>query len=212
MRKGFFLIVFIWHMLPCVAQDSTISNDADSARTIIVSTDLNIYFLPGGERIFLPVIKLDKDWLHVEGRYNYEDLNTGSLWAGYNFEGGSKKFEYSVTPMIGGVAGQTKGFAAGLEFTLNFGRFELYHEGEYLFDSKETDNNFYYTWSDFTFSPRDWWWLGISAQRTKLYKTKLDIQRGLMAGFSTGNWEFTGYLYNLGFDDPFGLLTVTFGF
>jgi hypothetical protein len=54
-----------------------------------------------------------------EPRYNYEDLNTISAWAGYNFTGG-KKFEYAITPILGCILGNTRGISAGLEFTLGF--------------------------------------------------------------------------------------------
>jgi hypothetical protein len=38
----------------------------------------------------LPVYQVNKDWLHLEARYNYEDRNTFSAWFGYNFSGGNK--------------------------------------------------------------------------------------------------------------------------
>ncbi len=36
-----------------------------------------------------------------------------------------------------------------------------------------------------------WLSVGISGQRTRLYQTNLDIQRGLLAGASLKNWELT---------------------
>ena len=30
----------------------------------------------------------DHDWLHLEARYNYETLETGSVWVGCNLSGG----------------------------------------------------------------------------------------------------------------------------
>lgn len=174
--------------------------------------DANFYFFPGGERILLPVFRADIDWLHLEARYNYEDLETFSAWVGYNFKGGGEKADYVFTPMIGAATGLTKGVAAGLEFTVTLGKFEIYSESEYLWDASSKEYNFMYTWTDLTFSPRDWWWVGLSAQRTRLYQTELDIQRGLLLGAAAKNWEFTGYVYNVGFAEPFVLLTVSLGF
>jgi hypothetical protein len=174
------------------------------------NADLNLYFIPD-DFFVLPVCKADRDWLHLEGRYNYEDRETFSAWFGYNFSGG-EKLAYTITPMIGGVLGLTDGVAAGLEFTLSLGRFELYSEMEYLFDVKANENNFYYNWSDLTYSPTDWLWVGISGQRTRLYETDLDIQRGLIVGGGWKNWELTTYLYNLGSDDSFFLLTISASF
>jgi hypothetical protein len=147
----------------------------------------------------------------LEARYNYEDLETFSGWVGYNIMGGNE-IEYVVTPMIGGVVGLTQGIAPGLELTFAYKQVELYSELEYLIDSQTTENNFFYAWTDFTWALKDWLWFGLSGQRTRLYKTDLDIQRGLLVGSGFKNWEFTGYLYNLAFDDPFVILTLSVSF
>jgi len=172
--------------------------------------DLNMYFFPD-EFIMLPVFRADKNKLHLEARYNYEDLETFSGWVGYNFNGG-KKIEYAITPMVGGVVGLSNGIAAGLEFTFTLNKFELYNESEYLFDVNTNENNFFYSWIDFTYAPKDWLWFGLSGQRTRLYQTDLDIQRGLLIGGGYKSLELTGYLYNLGFDDPFVLITLSASF
>jgi len=188
------------------AQDSAASDE----KQWNFGVDANMYFFPD-EFILLPVFRADKNKLHLEARYNYEDLETFSAWAGYNFTGG-KKIEYTITPMIGGVVGLSNGIAPGLEFTFTYKRFEWYAESEYLFEFESNENNFYYMWSDLSYSPKDWLWFGLSGQRTRLYQTDLDIQRGLLIGGALKNWELTGYLYNLGFDDPFVLATLTFNF
>lgn len=172
--------------------------------------DANLYFFPG-EFILLPVFRADKNKLHLEARYNYEDLETFSGWVGYNFTGG-KKIEYAITPMAGGVVGLSNGIAAGLEFTFTLNKFELYNESEYLFDVNTAENNFFYSWIDFTYAPKDWLWVGLSGQRTRLYQTDLDIQRGLLIGGGYKRFELTGYVYNVGFDDPFVLLTLSASF
>lgn len=173
------------------------------------NADVNFYLIPD-DFFVLPVFRADKGKLHLETRYNYEDRETFSAWIGYNFMGGDK-LEYTITPMLGGVVGRSNGVAPGLEITLGFKNFELYSESEYYFDVESTDNNFFYTWTDLTYSPTDWLWLGISGQRTRLYQTELDIQRGLLVGAGVKQWELTTYLYNLGYD-PFVLLTLSFGF
>ena len=35
-----------------------------------------------------PIFTADRDWLHLEARYNYEELKTGSVWLGWNFSTG----------------------------------------------------------------------------------------------------------------------------
>ena len=53
----------------------------------------------------------------------YEDMNTFSAWLGYNFSGGNN-FQYTITPMVGGIIGNTNGIAPGLEFDFLFYGFE----------------------------------------------------------------------------------------
>jgi hypothetical protein len=156
----------------------------------------------------LPVYQVDKDWLHLEARYNYEDRNTFSAWFGYNFSGGNN-FEYFITPMIGGIAGNTNGLAPGARFIFNFYGFEFYSESEYVFDLQNDESNFYYNWTDFSYSPLDWLWFGLSVQRTKLYETDLEIQRGILVGGGYRWFALSGYLYNLGWDDPYLIFTLS---
>ena len=157
--------------------------------------------------IFLPIIQANKGNLHIEARYNYEDLKTVSGWIGYNFFGGDE-FEYFITPMVGGAVGRTNGIAGGLEFKFGYIEFELYSESEYLFDLESSENNFFYNWTDFTYSPLDWLWFGISAQLTKVDQTELEIDRGLLLGAAYKNWQFTGYYYNSFSDDVFFMLSL----
>jgi hypothetical protein len=207
MKKSSLLLVsFVLGVGSLFAQQESSSDSAGWE----FSADANLYFIPD-DFFILPVFRADKNKLHLEARYNYEDRETFSAWVGYNFSGGNK-LEYTITPMVGGVVGLSDGIAPGLEITLGLKRFELYVESEYFFDIEATENNFFYNWTDLTYSATDWLWFGLSAQRTRLYQTDLDIQRGLLIGGGLGQWELTSYLYNVGFDDPFVLVTLSFAF
>jgi hypothetical protein len=172
--------------------------------------DMNMYFYPG-EFIGMPVIRADRNKLHLEARYNYEDLKTFSAWVGYNFTGGND-FTYFITPMVGGVAGNTNGFAPGLEFTFGYKGFELYNESEYMVDADSKENNFLYTWTDFSYSPTDWLWFGLSAQSTRMYQCETEYEGGFLLGTGFKNIELTGYLYNPGKDNHYGLLVLSINF
>jgi hypothetical protein len=100
------------------------------------------------------------------------------------------------------VFGDLDGIAPGYELTLSYGRFSLYDEGEYVVDLDDSDGNFLYNWLELTYAPLDWLRVGLVAQRTRAYETALDVQRGLLAGFSYGNAEFTVHVFNLGWEDP----------
>jgi hypothetical protein len=170
------------------------------------SVETDLYFTD--PFIFLPIFIADKGSLHLEARYNYEDLKTASAWVGYNFYGG-EEFEYFITPMVGAAVGRTDGIAPGLEFTMSYAGFELYSESEYLFDFASSDYNFFYNWTDLTYSPLDWLWFGISGQITKVIETELETDRGLILGAEYRNFEITGYFYNAFTDDAFFMLALS---
>jgi hypothetical protein len=171
-----------------------------------LSAETDLYFTD--PFIFLPIFIADKGNLHLEARYNYEDLKTISGWVGYNFIGG-EEFEYFITPMIGAAVGRTDGIAPGLEFTLSYAGFELYSESEYLFDFASSEYNFFYNWTDLTYSPLDWLWFGISGQITKVKETELETDRGLILGAAYRNIGITGYFYNAFTDDAFFMLALS---
>ena len=153
------------------------------------------YFVPDDREYVQPTFTADRGWLHLEARYNYEALDTGSAWVGYNFSGG-EKLTWEFTPMLGGVFGDTTGIAPGYKGTLSWRKLELYSEGEYVMDTGNFSDSFFYNWSELTLAPVEWFRFGLVTQRTRLYKTDRDIQRGLLAGFSFKKVSLTGYAFN----------------
>jgi hypothetical protein len=158
-----------------------------------------------------PVFTADREWLHLEARYDYENLRTGSLWLGYSFSVG-KKLVLEVTPMVGGVFGRTTGIAPGCEASLTYKKLQISVLNEYVFDTGEKSGNFYYSWPELTYSPLDWLKVGIVAQRSKAFQTRLDTQRGFLVGVSHRKVEFTSYVFNAGWADPTVVLEVGYKF
>jgi len=158
-----------------------------------------------------PTATVDHGWLHLEARYNYEDLRTGSLWIGYNFSAG-KKWAFKITPMIGGVFGRTTGVAPGCTASLAYKRVTLSISNEYVFDTSSKAGSFYYSWPELSYSPVDWFRVGLAAQHTKAFQSKLEVQRGFLVGFSHKRAEFTAYVFNAGFGDPAVLLALGWNF
>lgn len=142
-----------------------------------------------------PTFTADHNWLHLEARYNYEDLHTGSVWAGYNFAWG-KKWQFAVTPIFGAVFGRLNGFAPGCEASLTYKKVSLSISNEYVVVPEDMSQNFYYSWPQFTISPTNWFSFGAVAQHTRAYQTAVDIQRGFFVGFNHKKWEVTTYIFN----------------
>ena len=169
------------------------------------------YIPPNEDGYVSPIVAADHGWLHLEARYNYENLRTGSLWIGYNFRAG-QKLVFEITPMIGGVLGRSTGIAPGCEASLEYKRVTLSITNEYVFDTNRKAGNFYYGEPELSYRLTDWLRVGVAAQHTKAFQTKLDVQRGLLVGFKHKRAKFTVYEYDLGWTSPTVVLEVGWTF
>jgi hypothetical protein len=175
------------------------------------SFNLSGYIVPHDQSYASPTFSADRKRLHLGARYNYEDTETGSLWAGYKFEIGDK-VAMQATPMIGGVFGHTSGIAPGYMASISWKKLELSTEGEFVADIKDSTGSFFYSWMEVSYSPLNWCRTGLVAQRTKAYHTGLDIQRGILVGFSHKRLDFTAYVFNAGWTTPTVVQSLTYSF
>jgi hypothetical protein len=202
--------------LPAAAQPAATNTPAppaieDAGPGWEFSASAYFYIVPDAREYVQPTLTADRDWLHVEARYNYEGLDTGSAWLGYNF-GGEGPVSWSVIPMLGGVFGEISGIAPGYRGSVGWWKLELYAEGEYVVDVGDSSESFFYQWSELTVSPWDWLRLGLVTQRTRLYDSDREIQRGLLLGFSIGRVDLSGYIFNPDDSDPIYVTAVTLSF
>jgi hypothetical protein len=169
------------------------------------------YIAPQGQSYVSPVFDANRNWLHLEARYNYETQRTASLWAGYNFTAG-KKVQFAATPMIGGVFGDLNGIAPGVELSLTWKKLSFSSTSEYVFDTDSKAGDFYYSWPEVTYSLLSWLNVGLVAQHTKAYHTGLDTQRGFLVGVSYKKFEFTTYVFDPDLDQPTTVLELGVNF
>ena len=171
------------------------------------SASASTYIVPNEQEYVQPTFTADRDWLHLEARYDYENLETGSVWVGYNFSGG-KKLEWEFTPMLGGVFGNTTGIAPGYRLSLTYWKLELSSEGEWVFDTGNSEGSFFYNWSELSVSPVEWFRFGLVGQRTRAYQSSVDLQRGLLVGFTCKKIDITTYVFNLDEGKPTWVISV----
>lgn len=169
------------------------------------------YVIPDAREYIQPTITADLDWFHVEARYNYEALDTGSAWLGVNFSGGNR-LAWEITPMIGGVFGETAGVAPGYRGSLSWWKLQLTSEGEYVWDARDSSSSFFYSWTELTLAPVDWFRFGLVTQRTQVYQTDREVQRGLLAGISVWQVDLTTYVFNPDDSDTIWVVGVGFSF
>ena len=170
-----------------------------------------LYVLPDEEDFLQPTFKADRGLFHFETRYNYEDRDSTSFFVGANFEFGDK-VKLALTPMIGGLVGQTDGIIPAFEADLTIGPFEAYGEAEYVFDLDDSSSKYFYMWSELSVWPTEWLRAGVVTQRTRVYQTERDIQRGLLVGISFKRVECAAYFFNPGSDDHFTVVSLGVSF
>jgi hypothetical protein len=185
----------------------TPTSDAVPANAWEFNLSVSGYDVPNGQSFASPTFTADNHALHLEARYNYESLQTGSLWVGYNLSVG-KKLILEATPMVGGVFGKINGIAPGLELTATYKKVQLYSANEYIFGTNTKASSFFYTWTQLTYSPMPWFEAGYVAQRTRAYQTALDVQRGLLVQFTHKKATFGTQIFNIGETDPVVVFSV----
>lgn len=176
-----------------------------------VAVAVDGYIVSDHDDYVSPTLSADRGMLHLEGRYNYENLRTGSVWVGFNISRG-KNVVFDLTPMIGGVFGRTTGIAPGFEASLAYKKIRASISNEYVFDTGDKSGSFYYSWPEVSYSLTNWLRLGLAAQRTKPFQTKLDTQRGFLIGLSHNKAELTTYIFNAGWTQPSLVLEAGWSF
>src|SRR5262249_12908254 len=130
-----------------------------------------------------PNFTADYDWLHLEARYNYEALKTGSVWIGYNLSFG-ENLKFEITPMLGGVFGDITGVAPGYWIQACYKGIKASSQAEYFFDAGNNSANYFYSWSEFSSSlPKAGRFrAGLVVERTQASGNS-DVRRGPLIGF-----------------------------
>lgn len=169
------------------------------------------YIVPDDSNYVQPTFTADRNRLHLEARYNYEERKTGSLWVGWNFSGGDT-VEWELTPIIGAVLGEIDGVAPGYKGSVTWRNVNLYSESEYVIDTASTSDSLLYNWSEVTYAFTDSLRAGLVVQRTRAYQTDRDVQRGLIVGYTYRRAEFTLCIFNPDEDKPTSAFSVGFRF
>jgi hypothetical protein len=210
---GMFLLAFLCgsQLFAQTETNTAPTNTATPPNPWEFNLSVSGYDVPNGQSYVSPTFTADRDTLHLEARYNYEAQRTASLWAGYNLSVG-KKLVLEATPMIGGVFGNVNGIAPGLEVTATYKKLQLFSANEYIFDTTTKAGNFFYTWTQLTYSPVPWFSAGYVVQRTRAYQAALNIQRGLLVQVTHKRVTFSTQIFNMGETDPVLVLSLGYSF
>jgi hypothetical protein len=179
------------------AAAETAAEAAVEERPVTGSATAYLYLVPGAPNFVMVVAPVDIRRVHVEARYNYEALDSGAGFIGFNV-GWGERLKLRVTPMLGAVVGDLDGWVPALRWTLACWKLDVYSESEVVIDLAETGDSFFYNWTELGIAPLPWLRAGIALQRSRIFHTPLDIQRGLFVSatfrFATASiYEFNAF-------------------
>ena len=170
------------------------------------------YIIPEEQDYLQTTFTADRGWLHFEVRHQYEDLDTFSAWIGCNFSFGDE-LVVDFTPIIGGVFGDTDGAGVGYEANFAWRQIILYTEGEYVFDSHDSSDDFFYSSTDLTWSFCDWLRAGAALQRSKIRADEdVEYEAGPMVGVTWKALDFSAYVLFPEEGDPTVVLGIAIEF
>ena len=211
-----FLCIFLFcislDIFPQEKHKDSIQPSIDSSSSdLSFGAEAYSYFFPDDANITILTGYVDYKSIHMEARYNYEDLNTASVFGGYRFEAG-KKINFGFTPMLGAVFGNTNGIAPGILIEILWKKMDFYSETEYVYDFAKKEYNFLYTWSELAITPFTNFRTGLSANRTRLFQSDLDLQRGVFAEYII--WKMTAgiHYFNPFTEDNFLIAAISIDF
>jgi hypothetical protein len=172
------------------------------------SASVYAYSVPHETDFLQPSVTADRGRLHLGARYNYEEQDTASVWMGGNFSGGQALW-WEVTPMVGLVFGDVGAIAPGYSGSVGWWKLELYSEGDWVPDTSDSSESYTYSWSELALAPVDWFRFGIVTQRTRVYESERDLERGWFLGFSYEMVDLTAYVLDPDESDPTSVFAVT---
>ena len=147
---------------------------------------------------YMPVMHYQhkKNW-YAEARYNYEAMETFSLYLGRAFTGGNN-LNYTFVPMLGGSMGKFKGVSTGLNIDMEYNKFFFSSQAQYSMPTNQYGQNYWYSWSEVGYQSMKWLYAGLSVQHTHDRLTGDEVQPGMMIGFTFNRFTIPVYTF-----DPF---------
>jgi hypothetical protein len=153
------------------------------------------YYVKGRDTLtMVPLVHFQShDNWYVEGRFNYEDMKTVSIYGGKLFSKEKGKLSYGIIPMVGVVAGKYKGGSVGFNMNVERGKLYFSSQTQFTFSIRNGSDNFFYSWSEVGAQPLDWFYAGVALQQTDF---KAGTELGGVLGITMGKWTLPLYVFS----------------
>lgn len=136
----------------------------------------------------------NKGW-YGEARFNYEEAQTFSLYAGKTFSK-NDALSFSFTPVAGLVWGQLKGGSIGANLTLDYRILSFSSAWQYTFSREDQRSDFFFAWSELGAQVTESIYAGLAIQQTRNFGEAVHWDPGLEIGFLIQKWTFPIYIFD----------------
>lgn len=172
----------------------------------------NYSLLSNGENyVWMPIMHYQsKKGIYAELRYNYEDLNTVSLYGGKTFAGG-KDLQFSVTPMVGFAVGQFNGISFATNTELEWRNIYLSSQSQYSIATQASGTDFFFTWSELAYNISKNIFAGVAIQYTKQQGLN-ETEPGIVAGFNFKDFSIPFYAFSPFSAKPYFIVGLNYEF
>lgn len=172
------------------------------------------YYVQGKQPVeFVPIVSFAtaNNW-YTEARYNYEERNTFSLYAGRKISGEHKRLMYTLTPIVGAVAGDFDGGSAGVNTTVELKKLFFSSQSQYTFSAHDPMDDFFFSWSEVGYELASWFYIGLSLQHTQMLHANTALfEHGAVIGFEFGRWNIPIYSFNTFDNSRYFVLGINLG-
>lgn len=168
---------------------------ADSGAQSKIGIENYNYLGRANNNMIVPMIHIETkhNW-YAELRYNYEEAQTLSAFAGKTFTGG-KSFAYNVTPMAGVSVGNFAGLSFAANMEIDWKNFYMASQTQYSIATKRSADNFFFSWSELGYNITDYIFGGLAIQYT-LEQEKNVVEPGFVAGLNFKNISIPFYVFS----------------
>jgi len=208
--KIVFLSVSLIWVIQLKSQDSLIQKP--KIHTAFVS---GFYILQGeGNNFGMGIAGAYYKKIFALTRWNYEGLNSFSMLGGYSFSNQKHALKWEIIPMGGLAVGNFTALLPALRLNLAYKKFTLTSETEYAYSLNEKNESYFFIWSELRYLILPWLQTGIAAQRSRLYTSGRNVDRGFLINTTLfSKLNVGGYIFDP-FDknDRFYMLSMVYFF
>jgi hypothetical protein len=169
-------------------------------------TDLSVFYNSYAPKNPFSLFTFENDNRFFQIRYNYEYLNSLTLFVGSPFIKNKKAHMLDITPIIGFTLGEATASTTGVIILYNISYFELYNNSQITNSllKKDVIPSFYFQWLELLYNHKNIWKAGYVC---RIYKTLFNeslqhgiqadvIDNGLLITSGWKNFYASGYLLN----------------